>query len=196
MFYLLHQFSDSFRGFNVFKYETFRAISAAMTSFLLCLIFGDCIIRKLISLKIGQPIRTKEEVHKLAELHDGKKGTPTMGGVMLLGATVISTLLWANPKNIAVWIVLFATFTLGMLGFADDYFKVTKKKSDGISGKTKLAVQCAVGAVVTAFFVLNPATEIQARTLYAPFFKGAVIANMGFFTLIFSRSSSWAPRMP
>ena len=185
MFYLLHQFSDTFRGFNVFKYETFRAISAAMTAFLLCLLFGDRVIRKLISLKIGQPIRTKEEVHKLAELHGPKKGTPTMGGVLLIGSTVVSTLLWANPKNSAVWLVIFATVVLGLLGFVDDYLKVTKKKSEGISGRKKLVVQFVLAAAVTAFFVFNPATEIQARTLYAPFFKGAVIPNMGWMTLLF-----------
>ncbi len=185
MFYFLHQLSDLFRGFNVFKYETFRAMAAALTAFVLCLLFGNRIIRKLISLKLGQPIRTKEEVHKLAELHGGKKGTPTMGGVLLLGATIVSTLLWANLKNSAVWLVLFATLVLGLLGFADDYIKVTKKKSDGISGRMKLVVQFALAAVVAAFFLLNPATEIQARTLYAPFFKGAVIANMGAFTVLF-----------
>ena len=81
--------------------------AAAMTAFLLCLMFGNRVIRRLISLKFGQPIRTKEEVHKLAEAARLKKGTPTMGGVLLLGATVVSTLLWANLRNGAVWLVLF-----------------------------------------------------------------------------------------
>src|SRR5438132_3406699 len=129
MLYFLHLLSDFFKGFNVFKYETFRAISAAMTAFLLCLIFGDRVIRKLIGLKLGQPIRTKEEVHKLAELHGGKRGTPTMGGVLLLGAVVISTLLWARVENKSVWLALFSIVYLGALGFADDFLKVTKKKS-------------------------------------------------------------------
>jgi len=89
---------DSFvyKLLNIFKYHTFRAGGAAITAFGLSLLFGDRLIRKLISLKIGQPIRTAEEVHKLFELHGKKAGTPTMGGILILGTIVVSTLLWAK----------------------------------------------------------------------------------------------------
>jgi phospho-N-acetylmuramoyl-pentapeptide-transferase len=185
MMYFIHFLSDHFGALNVFKYSTFRAIAAAMTSFLLCLTFGNLVIRKLISLKIGQPIRTKEEVHRLSELHGSKQGTPTMGGVLLLGAVVISTLLWARPQNMSVWLALFAIVYLGALGFVDDYLKVTKKKSDGISARTKLLAQFGLAAVVTGFFLWNPAIEVQARALYVPFYKEPVIRNLSWFTFFF-----------
>jgi len=185
MMYFLHELRDQIPAFNVFQYITFRAIAAAMTSFLLCLIFGNWVIRKLIGLKIGQPIRTKEEVHKLAELHGGKRGTPTMGGVLLLGAVLISTLLWAKPQNHSVWLAMFTIVWLGGLGFIDDYLKVTKKKSDGVSGRTKLAAQFTLAAVITGFFLLNPAIEVQARQLFVPFYKEPVILNLSWVTFFF-----------
>jgi len=185
MMYYLHEWSNHWGAFNVFQYITFRAMSAALTSFLLCLLFGNFVIRKLIGLKIGQPIRTKEEVHKLAELHGGKRGTPTMGGVLLLGAVVVSSLLWARPTNHAVWLALFSIVFLGAVGFLDDYVKVTKKKSDGINGRVKLLAQFSLGAIVAAFFLMNPATEVQARSLYVPFYKEPLILNMGLCTILF-----------
>src|ERR1700751_6087705 len=105
--YYLHRLSDQFIGFNVFLYVTFRAIAAAVTAFLGTLIFGNFIIRKLTALKLGQPIREATEVHRLAELHGGKQGTPTMGGVLVIGAVVISSLLWARPDNRFVWLAFF-----------------------------------------------------------------------------------------
>ena len=185
MMFYLHNLSGYWGAFNVFQYITFRAMSAALTAFLLCILFGNAVILKLIGLKIGQPIRTSEEVHKLAELHGGKKGTPTMGGVLLLGAVVISTLLWARPTNHAVWLLLFSIVYLGAIGFADDYLKVTRKKSDGISGKIKLYGQFSLAAIVTAFFLLDPSTQVQARSLYVPFYKEPLIMNMGLFTFFF-----------
>ena len=185
MMYYIHFLSNQWGAFNVFQYITFRAMSAALTSFLLCLIFGKFVIRKLILLKIGQPIRTKEEVHKLAELHGGKRGTPTMGGVLLLGAVVVSSLLWARPTNHMVWLVLFSIVFLGAVGFADDYIKVTRKKSDGLNGRLKLLAQFSLAAIVTAFFLLNPALEVQARSLYVPFYKEPLILNMGLCVFFF-----------
>ncbi len=118
MMYYLHLLSerhgpDILKALNVFQYITFRAVAAAITAFLLCLMCGNWVIRRLISLKMGQPIRTKEEVHKLYELHGGKAGTPTMGGVLLLGAVLVSSLIWARPDNSAVWLVIlvFGTIT-------------------------------------------------------------------------------------
>jgi len=185
MMYFLYHFRNSYSALNVFYYITFRSIAAAVTSFLLSLMFGNWVIRKLISLKLGQPIRTKEQVHKLAELHGGKAGTPTMGGVLLLGSVVVSTLLWARLTNHAVWLVLFTTVYLGMIGFIDDYLKVTKKKSDGLPGRLKIVAQLVLAGIVTAFFLLDPSAEVQARALYVPFYKEPVIYNLGYGTFFF-----------
>ncbi len=96
MMYYLHRFSDQFIGFNVFSYVTFRSVAAAVTAFVISLIFGNFVTRKLTALKLGQPIRLAAEVHRLAELHGGKQGTPTMGGVLIIGAVVLSSILWAR----------------------------------------------------------------------------------------------------
>ncbi len=185
MLYYLHYLSEQFSSLNVFRYIPVRAMGAATTAFILCLIFGNRVIRKLISLKVGQPIRTAEEVHKLAELHGGKRGTPTMGGVLLLGAVTISTILWAKSDNQFVWLALFSMLWLGALGFIDDYLKVAKKKSAGLPGRYKLLGQFALAGIVTAFFLLNPAIEVQARQLFVPFYKEPVIQNLGIFTFLF-----------
>ena len=118
-----------------------RALLACLLSFVLTMAFAPRVIRALISLKIGQPIRTAEEVHKLAELHGAKAGTPTMGGVLIVGATLAATLLCARMGNPFIISCLFVTVALGLLGFRDDYLKVTKKTSDGISARKKLIVQ-------------------------------------------------------
>src|ERR1700741_1480114 len=185
MMFYLHRLSDQFGGFNVFFYVTFRAVAAAITAFVVCLLFGNFAIRKLTLLKLGQPIREAAEVHRLAELHGGKQGTPTMGGVLVIGAVLVSSLLWARPDNRFVWLTLFSMVYLGALGFADDYLKVTKKKSDGISGRLKLVFQIVLAGIVTAGFLTNPLIEVQARMLYLPFFKIPVILNMGGMTLVF-----------
>ncbi len=185
MMYYLHRLSDQFIGFNVFFYVTFRAVAAAVTAFLVTLIFGNFAIRSLIALKLGQPIRAAAEVHRLAELHGGKQGTPTMGGVLVIGAVFVSSLIWARLDNRFVWLVLFSMIYLGTLGFADDYLKITKKKSDGISGRLKLIFQIALAGIITAVFLSSPLLEVQARSLYVPFFKAPVIANMSWFTFVF-----------
>lgn len=191
MMYYLHELALRFpdleflRALNVFQYITFRAIAAAVTAFLLSLLFGNWVIRRLISLKVGQPIRTKEEVNKLFELHGQKAGTPTMGGVLILGTVVFSTLLWARPDNSAVWLVVFTLLYCGGLGFWDDYLKVAKKNSAGVSERTKLIGQGILAAIVTAYFLLNPATEVQARELFVPFSKDPVIMNLGALTFVF-----------
>jgi phospho-N-acetylmuramoyl-pentapeptide-transferase len=185
MMYYLHRLSDHFIGFNVFLYVTFRAIAAAVTAFVGTLMFGNFIIRMLIALKLGQPIRGAAEVHRLAELHGVKQGTPTMGGVLVIGAVFVASVMWARLDNQFVWLALFSMVYLGGLGFADDYLKVTKKKSDGISGRIKLVCQIALAAIVAGVFLTNPVLEVQARALYVPFVKAPVIANMSWFTLVF-----------
>jgi len=185
MMFYLHQLSSQFGPLNVFSYITFRAIAAAVTAFVISLIFGNWVIAKLTALKVGQPIRLAAEVHRLAELHGGKQGTPTMGGVLVIGAVFVSSVLWARPDNRFVWLALFTMVVLGALGFTDDYLKVTKKKSAGISGRYKVLIQIVLALIVTAVFLTNPALEVQARSLYVPFVKTPVITNMGWYTFLF-----------
>src|SRR5436190_18105880 len=109
---------------NVFQYQTFRSIAACLIGFGLSILLGDRVIRKLISLKIGQPVRTAEEVHKLFELHGSKAGTPTMGGVLIISSLVVAALSCSRLDNPLFWLVLYVTLGLGALGFVDDYLKV------------------------------------------------------------------------
>ncbi len=190
MMYFLHELSDGssvewMKAFNVFQYISFRAVAAAFTSFVLSLVLGPWVIRKLISLKIGQPVRTAEEVNKLFELHGKKAGTPTMGGVLIHGTVILSSLIWARPDNSAVWLIIAVIIACGLLGFWDDYLKVAKKNAAGISERAKLTGQGLVAIMVTAYFLLNPATEIQSRALYVPFLKEPLIQNMGWFAAVF-----------
>ncbi len=190
MMYFLHELSEGsgmewMKALNVFQYISFRAVAAAFTSFVLSLAFGPWVIRKLISLKIGQPVRTAEEVNKLFELHGKKAGTPTMGGVLIHGAVIVSSILWARPDNSAVWLVLAVIVACGLLGFWDDYLKVAKKNAAGISERAKLTGQGLVAVMVTAYFLMNPATEVQSRALYVPFLKEPLIQNMGWFAAVF-----------
>jgi len=177
--------NDILKALNVFSYITFRAICAGVTAFVLSLAFGNLVIRKLISLKFGQPIRTAAEVHKLHELHGAKKGTPTMGGVLLIGTVVVSTLLWAKPENPFVWLVLFCTVFMGGIGLYDDWLKVSKKSSDGISSRMKFALQCLLAGIFTIFLLLNPKVSTIAQQLYFPFIKDPLLASMGWFSFIF-----------
>lgn len=177
--------NDLLKALNVFSYITFRAICAGITAFLISVIFGNFVIRKLISLKFGQPIRTAAEVHKLHELHGAKKGTPTMGGILLIGSIVISTLLWAKPENPFVWLVLFSTVFLGGIGFYDDWLKVTKKSSDGISSRLKFVLQCLLAGIFTLFFLTNPKLSAMAQQLFVPFFKEPLVLGMGVLTFVF-----------
>ena len=144
---------------NLFQYVTFRAASAGLLSFILSVIFGPRVIRKLISLKVGQPIRTAEEVHKLAELHGGKIGTPTMGGVLIIGSVIVSLLICARPLNPFIAVCACTMAACGLLGFCDDYKKVKEKKSDGISSRKKLGWQLFIALVAAAFIYYK--TEIS-----------------------------------
>lgn len=177
--------NDLLKALNVFSYITFRAICAGITAFLISVVFGNFVIRKLISLKFGQPIRTAAEVHKLHELHGSKKGTPTMGGILLIGSVVISTLLWAKPENPFVWLVLFSAVFLGGIGFYDDWLKVTKKSSDGISSRLKFGLQTLLAGIVTLYFLTNPKLAATAQQLFIPFFKEPLLLGMGALTFIF-----------
>jgi phospho-N-acetylmuramoyl-pentapeptide-transferase len=141
---------------NLFQYITIRAAGAGILAFLVSLIAGPRVIRKLISLKVGQPIRTADEVHKLAELHGGKIGTPTMGGVLILGSVLLATLVCGRPLNPFVAVCACTMAACGLLGLCDDYKKVREKKSDGISSRRKLLWQVVIALVAAGFVFFKP----------------------------------------
>ena len=168
---------------NVLQYETFRAIMAGLIALLFVLLVGNRVIRKLLSLKMGQPIRTAEEVNALYALHEGKKGTPTMGGIMIVLAFVIAILLCGQLTNPYIWITMFVTVSMGLLGFWDDYLKVAKKNSKGVSEKSKLVFQLVVSLIASILiYRTNPAYFGQ---LWMPFVKTALIHDMGWLTVGF-----------
>lgn len=186
MLYFLHLLKEHeyLDIFNVFQYQTFRAAGASLTAFLLSVFFGSRVILKLTSLKVGQPIRTKEEVHKLAELHGGKVGTPTMGGILIVAAVLASTILWARLTNPFIQTLIFVTITTGLLGFFDDYLKVTKKNSVGVKSKAKLVVQFAISFIAVAYLYFHPGTSDYLRQLYFPSLKFPIVNDMGLFTFL------------
>jgi phospho-N-acetylmuramoyl-pentapeptide-transferase len=171
IFNLLAPFAEDFILFNLVRYLTFRAGAACMTGLFLALFFGPAIIRYLRATQNGgQPIREDgPQSHLLT-----KKGTPTMGGVLILFALVVSTLLWADLRNGYVWVVLLVTLAYGALGFADDWLKVTKRNTKGVSGRQKLLVQGGVGllAGIAIMVLLPPALETK---LAVPVFKDVLV---------------------
>ena len=183
MMYYLHRLSDQFGGFNVFSYITFRAVAAAVTAFVVSLFTGNFVIRKLISLKVGQPIRSAEEVRHLAELHGPKQGTPTMGGVIVIGAVFCATVLWARPDNRFVWLVLFSMIYLGVLGFLDDYLKVTKQTTTGFGSKLRLLIEAAI-ALVACYALVRLNRDPASTALTIPFLKDTVL-HFGWFFVVF-----------
>ncbi len=181
MLFWLTEFSDGGDFFNLFRYITFRAGAAFFTA----LIFGFLFGRPLINLlrkrqKTGQPIREDgPEGHILT-----KAGTPTMGGVLILGALIFSTLLWARWDNGYVWMVLAVTIGFGLIGFADDYAKVSKNNHKGVSGRTRIALGLLIAAAAGAWAsALHP--EELTNQLAFPFFKEALF-NLGLFFVPFS----------
>ena len=160
LYYFLYQFlfreygagsSDSylFKGLNVFQYVTFRTAWATITALLITLFFGKPVIRKLAELKFGQEIREEGPAS-----HQEKRGTPTMGGILIIGSVFISTILWARLDNLFLWLALGATTLFAAVGFADDYIKIVKKRSLGLTGKQKLAGQLITAVAVWAVLYL------------------------------------------
>jgi phospho-N-acetylmuramoyl-pentapeptide-transferase len=185
MLYYLSRFSSEFGPLNVFRYETFRATAAALTSLMLSFMIGPRIILLLTQLKLGQPLRLKSEVRELADLHSGKKGTPTMGGILILLTVTISSILWCDPYNHLVWLVLGSMLFLGFVGFADDYEKVAKKNSKGIRGWQKLAAQLFLAVFVFVYLRIYSDYPGASNRLYIPFMKTPVVVDMGVLAVVF-----------
>ena len=178
MLYYLSEFSTGGDLFNLFRYITFRAGGALMTALVFGFLFGRPIIEWLRrTQKKGQPIREDGPVGHIV----AKAGTPTMGGVMILGAVVISTLLWARLDNGYVWVVLMVTAGFGLIGFLDDYAKVTRQSHKGVPGRVRLALGLAIGLAAGAWVsVLQP--DGLSRAVAIPFYKETLVhAGLIFF---------------
>src|SRR6478672_3662814 len=179
LYYLLYQVvfqqysgqTESYfiRGLNVIQYVTFRTGVAAVTALLISMLLGRKVIRKLADLKFGQEIREEGPAS-----HHAKRGTPTMGGVLIIGSVIISTLLWARLDSLYLWIALIATTCFAAIGFADDYIKIVKKRSLGLTGKQKLIGQLIVA--VGVWFVLWQWGNYPWN-LSIPFFKATADPN-------------------
>jgi phospho-N-acetylmuramoyl-pentapeptide-transferase len=181
LYNLLVPLAEDVTFFNLFRYLTFRSGAAVITALSICFIFGPRVIAWLRAKQgEGQPIREDgPEGHLLT-----KKGTPTMGGVLILIALTISTLLWADLSNRYVWCVLFVTAGFGGVGFADDYLKLTKRSSDGLPGRVKLLVQVLISTAIALWISLIAAPEIDTH-LAVPFFK-SLLLNLGVFFIPFA----------
>ena len=175
LYYLPH--ADQLAFLRLFKYLSFRSGGAILTALFIAFWIGPGLIAWLkVKQGKGQPIREDGPQRHIIE----KKGTPTMGGLLILISVVISTLLWADLSSSYVWIVLFVTVAYGALGFADDYMKVTKRSSDGISGWSRLLVEFGVGFLATWFILQAQAPNI-AGTFAIPFLKDVVLSlGVGF----------------
>lgn len=176
MLYYLSYLTDWFTPLNVFRYVTFRAFMGAGTAFFLSLMLGRWMIRRLQVYKIGQVVRQGEDVSVLG--HEKKMGTPTMGGLLIIFTTLLSSLLWCHTTNSQVWLVVATMLFMGAIGFIDDYLKLSKKNTAGLKEWQKLALQGFW--VVVAFIVISslPGTRAHARELMLPFLKNPVIADM------------------
>jgi phospho-N-acetylmuramoyl-pentapeptide-transferase len=188
MFYWLIELSSTFppwlgglrTGLNVFRYITFRTGGAMFTGALFVFLFGPWIIDHLrLRQGKGQPIRADGPQSHIVS----KKGTPTMGGLMILSGLVVSTLLWANPLNPYVWIVLAVTLGFGFVGFYDDYLKVTKQTTTGFGGKLRLLLEGAI-ALAACYALVKLGRDVSSTSLAIPFVKELVV-NFGWFFVIF-----------
>ncbi len=181
LYHILFPMADQFTVLNVFRYLTFRTGGAIITALIISFLLGPVLIDLLKSRQTkGQPIRSDGPEGHLAS----KKGTPTMGGLLILVALTLATLLWADLGNVYVWAVLGVTIAYGTIGFLDDYLKVIRQSSDGLSAKLKLLLQ-AVIALVAAFSIMHQLPAPLTSTLAVPFLKN-VLLNLGWAFVLFA----------
>ena len=166
---------DTFSFLNVFKYITFRIGLSVVTSLIIVFLIGNPLIKYFSKKQITGPIRQDGPIDHIIK----KTGTPTMGGLMILIGIIVATLMWADLKNIYIWIVLFVCSSLGLLGFADDYLKIKFKNSSGINAKLKIFGQLLI-ALVAILILIYFSDHENILNLYFPFFKNFVL-QMGLF---------------
>ncbi len=181
---LLEPLSDQYTIFNVVRYITFRTGATIVTALFVCMLLGPVIIKWLKSKQgSGQPIREDgPESHLIT-----KQGTPTMGGVMILLSVFFATLLWGNLRNEYVWVVMFVTLGFGLVGFADDYAKITKGSSAGVSGRMRLLIEFTIAGLATYWImqIAGAAGDAMVGTLAIPFLKDTFI-DLGWFYIPFA----------
>jgi phospho-N-acetylmuramoyl-pentapeptide-transferase len=173
LYHLLAPLGNEIPIFNLFNYISFRAAGATLTALLLAFVVGPAIIARLRALRIGQVVRTES----LAS-HQGKRGTPTMGGIIILLATIVPTLLWAPLTNRFVVVAMLAMLWCGGIGFLDDYLKIVEGKSRGLVAKYKLVGQCTFGLVLGIYLLYWPVVSpdtIEATATQLPFLKYTVV---------------------
>ncbi len=181
LYHLLYPLADEVGAFNVFRYLTFRTAGAMITALIVSFIIGPYLISHLKSKQNGgQPIREDgPETHILT-----KQGTPTMGGLLILIALSVSTVLWADLKNGFVWVALGVTIAFGAIGFLDDYIKISRRQSRGLPGKLKLVLEAAIATVAT-LWVMKIMPGDLATVMAVPFFKDILI-DLGWFFVAFA----------
>ena len=182
LFHLLYALRGELSALNVTRYITFRTAVASLTALLLVLVLGPWMIERLRRMQIGQHIREEGP-----QAHKTKAGTPTMGGVLILVGILVPTLLWADLTNRNVWILVFSTIAYGAVGFADDYIKVVKKRSLGLTGRRKLFWQCAIGLAVgiTIYALAQSEPKEYSTRIVFPFFK-QVVPDLGLLYIVFA----------
>jgi phospho-N-acetylmuramoyl-pentapeptide-transferase len=163
LYKLIYIFHSDLSWLNVFRYITFRTILATLTALMVSFLFGKWVIRKLRQMQVGQFVRDDGPPN-----HKSKAGTPTMGGCLILPTILISTLAWADPANVYVWLVIFVTLAFGGIGFMDDYLKLRRKSSRGLGVRSKLFLQVLVAVAVAMALYLYPGFDSH---LNVPFFK-------------------------
>ncbi len=166
LYWLLYPLHDSIGAFNVFRYITFRSALSTLTALVLSLGLGRFLIAKLRQLQVGQHIREEGP-----ESHYSKKGTPTMGGILIIISVVIPTLLWADLANLFIWIAMAAMVSFGLIGFYDDYRKVTRKQNLGLTARAKFGWQVLLGVILGAVLVRLAQIGLFTTQLSLPFFK-------------------------
>ncbi len=179
LYHLLYPLNETFAIFNVFRYITFRAAYAMVTALIISFILGPILIRFLERLQLHEQINVDGP-----KSHQSKSGTPTMGGLLILAATIIPSLLWCNLTNPYVHIVLLATVWMGFIGFLDDYLSVIKKKEKGLVGRYKLLGQVAFGLGLGLLLYLRPMVPDAATITSVPFFKGLFINFALFYPIL------------
>jgi phospho-N-acetylmuramoyl-pentapeptide-transferase len=182
LFHLLYALRGEVSALNVTRYITFRTAVASLTALFLVLFLGPWMIERLRRLQIGQYIREEGP-----QAHKAKAGTPTMGGVLILVGVLVPTLLWADLTSLKIWIVVFATVAFGAIGFADDYLKVVKRRSLGLTARRKLLGQFAVGLLVglTVYFLARVEPQEYSTRVVFPFFK-QVVPDLGVLYVVFA----------
>ncbi len=180
LYHLLYPLHTEFSVLNVTRYITFRTAAASLTALAISLLLGPWLIRRLREFQIGQIIRQEGP-----SSHRAKAGTPTMGGLLILAAALIPTLLWADLTNVYVWIAVLATAGFGAVGFVDDYLKITRRDHHGLKPRYKLGGQIAIALLVGVALLVLADRDLYSTRLIFPFFKW-MIPDLGPFYVVFA----------